>query len=71
MKMRRLDRWINYAGNHRSCFSFGIILIVIHLVLVAERVYQYRHSGAWIVIARSSGTTPSSHWWIHLLNVYV
>ncbi|XP_057364897.1 NADPH oxidase 5-like [Daphnia carinata] len=53
--MCRLERWIIHAGNHRTCFSFGIILVVIHLVLVAERVYRYRHSGAWIVIARSSG----------------
>ena len=54
--MCRFERWIVHAGNHRTCFSFGIILIVVHLVLVAERVYRYRHSGAIIVIARSSGS---------------
>lgn len=58
--MGQLTRWINHVGNHRTCFSFGVLLIVAHLVMTAERVYRYRHAGPWIVIARAAGeSTPA------------
>ena len=52
----RMQRWMIHAANHRTCFGFGIVLIVVHLVLVAERVYRYRHFSGWIVTARATGT---------------
>ena len=51
-----LDRWATHAANHRTCVGFGVVLAAAHLLLAAQRVYQYRHHNAWVVTARASGT---------------
>lgn len=53
--MSFFTRWIDYFGNHRTTFGLGILIIVAHLIIAAERVYVYRNAGPWVVIARIGG----------------
>ncbi len=67
---RRIDRWMTHAVNHRTCVGFGVVLIAVHLIIVAQRVYQYRHYSAWIVTARASGRKTKSLY-IYLVSLLI
>ena len=51
----RLTRWTVHVTNNRTTFGFAFLLILIHGILMAVRVYQYRQSCLWVIVARASG----------------
>ena len=54
-RISRLTRWTVHVTNNRTSFGFAFLLVLIHGMLMAVRVFQYRQSCLWVIVARASG----------------
>ena len=58
-RMNRMQQWLTHVSNQRTSLALSLFLLLIHLGLVTQRIYQYRQSSLAVIIARASG--KSSH----------
>jgi len=54
-RMNRMQQWVAHVSNQRTSFAFGFLIIGVHLGLVIQRIYQYQHASACVIIARAAG----------------
>jgi len=54
-RMNRMQQWLTHVSNQRTSLALSLFLLLIHLGLVTQRIYQYRQSSLAVIIARASG----------------